>query len=83
MAFQQLLFWRDQLIEQEDLEGARRHEQVWQVFTEMLDEYVEILGEQEFDEESFRMILITGFENASYSIVPPTIDQVIFSGLAN
>lgn len=79
---EQLLFWRDQLIEQEDLEGARRHEQVWQVFTEMLDEYVEVLGEQEFDEESFRMILITGFENASYSIVPPTIDQVIFSGLA-
>lgn len=78
----QLLFWRDELIQQNDLEMARRHEQIWQVFIQLLDEYVEVLGEETFDEESFRMILMTGFENASYSIVPPSIDQVIFSGLA-
>lgn len=78
----QLLFWRDELIQDNDLEGARHHEQVWQVFIQMLDEYVEVLGEQSFDEESFRSILATGFETASYSMVPPTIDQVIFSGLA-
>lgn len=78
----QLLFWRDELIQENDLEGARRHEQVWQVFIQLLDEYVEVLGDQSFEEESFRDILTTGFENASYSMVPPTIDQVIFSGLA-
>lgn len=77
----QLTFWRDQAIEKNDLETAKKHEQIWSVLLQLLDEYVEVLGEQNFEMESFQAILAAGFENASYSIVPPNIDQVIFSGL--
>ncbi|QQP71349.1 PD-(D/E)XK nuclease family protein [Carnobacterium sp. CS13] len=77
----QLSFWRDQAVEQNDLETAKKHEQTWQTFLQLLDEYVEVLGDDPFDLESFQTILASGFENASYSIVPPSIDQVTYSGL--
>src|SRR5699024_3839002 len=75
----QLLFWREQSLEEGDLEDARKHEQVWQTFIQLLDEFVEVLGDEEWDIESFLTVLETGFEQATYSIVPPSIDQVTFT----
>lgn len=39
----QLTFWRDQAIESNDLETAKKHEQIWAVLLQLLDEYVEVL----------------------------------------
>ncbi|MGO1453337.1 MAG: PD-(D/E)XK nuclease family protein [Alkalibacterium gilvum] len=75
----QLLYWRDQAIEQGDLDEARKHEQVWQTFIQLLDEFVDVLGEEPWDMDSFLSILETGFEQATYSIVPPSIDQIMFT----
>ncbi|WP_407391047.1 helicase-exonuclease AddAB subunit AddB [Carnobacterium jeotgali] len=77
----QIGFWRDQSIEDNNLEEARKHEQTWQTFLQLLDEYVEVLGDEPFDLDSFHAILMTGFDNATYSMVPPSIDQVTFSGI--
>ncbi|MGX7418762.1 helicase-exonuclease AddAB subunit AddB [Carnobacterium gallinarum] len=77
----QLAFWRDQAIEENHLETSKEHEQVWNTFLQLLDEYVEVLGKEAFQLESFYDILATGFENAKYSMIPPSMDQVIFSGL--
>lgn len=77
----QIGFWRDQAIENNDLEEARKHEQTWQTFLQLLDEYVEVLGDEPFNLDSFHAILMTGFDNATYSMVPPSIDQVTFSGI--
>ena len=75
----QLLYWRDQSIEQGELEDARKHEQVWQTFIQLLDEFVDVLGDEPWDIDSFLSILETGFEQATYSIVPPSIDQVMYT----
>lgn len=75
----QLLNWRDWALEKGDLEEARKHEQVWQTFMQLLDEFVDVLGDEEWDSDSFLSILETGFEQATYSIVPPSIDQVHFT----
>ncbi|GEK90669.1 PD-(D/E)XK nuclease family protein [Alkalibacterium kapii] len=75
----QLLYWRDQAIDEGKLEDARKHEQVWQTFIQLLDEFVDVLGDEPWDMDSFLSILETGFEQATYSIVPPTIDQVMFT----
>lgn len=75
----QILYWRDQALNEGELEEARKHEQVWQTFINLLDEFVEILGEENWDLDSFLSILETGFEQATYSIVPPSIDQVMFT----
>lgn len=75
----QILFWRDQSLENGDLVEARKHEQVWGTFMNMLDEFVDVLGDEEWSIDSFLTILETGFEQATYSIVPPSIDQVMLT----
>ncbi|UJF14746.1 PD-(D/E)XK nuclease family protein [Jeotgalibaca sp. MA1X17-3] len=77
----QMINWRDDAIEKQELERARQHEQVWKTFTLLLDEYVETMGDTPFDEAIFHEVLMTGFEAATFSIVPPSIDEVIFSSM--
>ena len=73
----QIQHWRDQLIEDGALEEARKHEQAWDTFINLLDEFVEVLGDEQWDIDSFISIMETGFEQATFSMVPPTIDQVL------
>lgn len=73
---QQLLYWRDYYIQQGELEEAKIHEQTWQAFVALLDEYVEILGNRSFDLAEFEEILAYGLEGMTYSKVPTTLDQV-------
>lgn len=73
----QLQYWSEQLNESGFLEEAREHEQAWSTFTMLLDEYVEVLGNEEWDFDLFLSVIETGFEQATYSMVPPTIDQVL------
>lgn len=73
----QIQHWRDQLIEEGALEEARKHEQAWDTFINLLDEFVEVLGDEQWDIDSFISIMETGFEQATFSMVPPTIDQVL------
>lgn len=56
-----------------------RPKQVWDAFCLLLDEYVIALGKEPFIEKEFLDILQSGFESATYSRVPSTLDQVIFS----
>ncbi|MCG4779007.1 hypothetical protein L0P10_19205, partial [Eggerthella lenta] len=53
---------------------------VWQVFCNLLDEYVQILGQQQpFLIDEFADLLMAGFEAAQYSQIPSTLDQVVIS----
>lgn len=77
----QLIYWRNQDIEAGRLEEAKVHEQTWQAFIQLLDEYVDILGPEPFDLTEFVTIFETGLEGLTYNKVPTTIDQVSFSSL--
>lgn len=76
---QRLLAWRDQWIEDGNLAKAAEPEQTWETFVTMLDEFVDILGDQPFDSNNFIGLLNAGFENATYSQIPSTLDQVLIS----
>lgn len=76
-----LLYWRDQSIEVGELESGREHEQIWDQWVQILDEYVAILGDHPFNIDMFQTTLALGFEKATFSQVPPAIDQVIFTSL--
>lgn len=76
---EQIQHWRDQLSANGELEEARKHEQAWETFIQLLDEFVEVLGEEEWDIDLFLSIMETGFEQATFSMVPPTIDQVLIT----
>lgn len=78
---QEIIYWRNQDIEAGKLEEAKIHEQTWQAFIQLLDDYVAILGEDDFVLTDFVAILETGLGGLSYSKVPTTIDQVSVSSL--
>ncbi|MEK3644274.1 helicase-exonuclease AddAB subunit AddB [Aeribacillus sp. FSL M8-0235] len=60
---------------------AREHDQVWNAVIELLDEFVEIMGDQEISIHLFREMVETGMESMKFSLVPPAIDQVIVATL--
>ncbi|MDN6640425.1 MAG: PD-(D/E)XK nuclease family protein [Tetragenococcus sp.] len=72
----QLIHWREQEIEWGNLEYARDHEQTWAALMDLLDEFVEIYGEDPFDFELFKEILASGLENFTFGKIPTAIDQV-------
>lgn len=77
----QLMQWRDQQIANNQLEEARHHEQAWQTFIDLLDEYMQLFAEKRFAVADFFTLVAIGFETATYSIIPPTIDSVTITGI--
>ncbi|MCZ2493090.1 PD-(D/E)XK nuclease family protein [Dellaglioa carnosa] len=74
-----LLSWRDRYLAAGNIARSEEPEQTWQTFVGMLDEYVETLGKQTFNADDFMALIQAGFEGASYSQVPSTLDQVVIS----
>jgi ATP-dependent helicase/nuclease subunit B len=69
--------WRDEYDERGEIERAREQEQVWDAVIQLLDEMVEIIGEEEMSLSLFRTTLESGFETLQFSHVPPSMDHVI------
>ncbi|MEM6313340.1 MAG: PD-(D/E)XK nuclease family protein, partial [Planctomycetota bacterium] len=61
----------------DDEEQAAELEQVWQGLCDLLDQYVELLGDDETTREDFVADLLAGFETIDLAIVPPTVDAVL------
>ncbi|QIL46656.1 ATP-dependent helicase [Vagococcus coleopterorum] len=78
---QEVNFWRRFAIEEGNLEEAKIHEQTWQALMNLLDDYVNILGDMPFDFKEFTTIVTTGLEGLTYSKVPTTLDQVTLSSI--
>lgn len=70
---------KDILIEQGQISLGKEYEQAWNYLIKMLDEYLDILGKKDFNLLTFIDILNAGFESASFSQIPSTIDQVLVS----
>lgn len=60
---------------------AREHEQVWNAVIDLLDQYVEILGDESVSLKTFSDILEAGFESLRFSLIPPALDQVLIGDL--
>ncbi len=77
----QMILWRNQEVEAGDLDKARIHEQTWQAFIDLMDEYVELLGDSAYVQEDFAEIFTSGLENKAYHRVPTAIDQVAITSM--
>lgn len=63
-----------------DLAGARQSQQVWQELCSLLDQFVDILGEEtRLTPQEFGEVLNNGMQAATYSQIPSTLDQVLIS----
>ncbi|MCM3110483.1 helicase-exonuclease AddAB subunit AddB [Lederbergia lenta] len=60
---------------------SREHDQAWGTVIELLDQFVEILGDERIPVQKFISILDSGFEAMKFSLIPPAIDQVFVADL--
>ncbi|WHY78929.1 helicase-exonuclease AddAB subunit AddB [Neobacillus sp. WH10] len=73
--------WKMTAEEKGNLVKMREHEQVWNAIVELLDQYVEILGEEQVTLREFAAIFEAGFESLHFSLIPPALDQVLIGDL--
>ncbi|MFK2825839.1 helicase-exonuclease AddAB subunit AddB [Bacillus sp. B190/17] len=67
--------------EREDLVAAREHNQAWNAVMELLDQYVEVLGEEALTLKNFSSVIDAGLEAMKFANVPPAADQVTVANL--
>lgn len=73
--------WKLQEEEAGNLVRSREHDQAWNGIVDLLDQFVEMLGEEEVSLKKFATILDAGLESLRFSLVPPSIDQVLVADL--
>lgn len=76
-----LEYWQAQLDQEGKIEQAREQEQVWQAVIHLLDEMVEMIGEETLSNEVFYQTLEAGLDTLTYSHVPPTLDHVVVGSI--
>ena len=64
-----------------DIISAREHDQAWNAVMDLLDQFVEILGDEEVTIKKFASIIDAGIESMRFSLVPPAVDQVMIANL--
>ncbi|NBJ69179.1 MULTISPECIES: helicase-exonuclease AddAB subunit AddB [Clostridia] len=67
--------------EQFEIEKGREQEQVWDAVIQLLDEIVEIAGEEAMSLTVFRKTLEAGLNTLKFAHVPPSIDHVIVGSI--
>ncbi|SFP44587.1 helicase-exonuclease AddAB subunit AddB [Salibacterium halotolerans] len=67
---------RDEDLAKQDLSKAGEHDQVWNAVMDLLDQMVEMAGEENVTFDTFYQMMETGFHSMSFAIVPPAVDQV-------
>ncbi|WP_102271874.1 helicase-exonuclease AddAB subunit AddB [Cytobacillus massiliigabonensis] len=73
--------WQVYEEERGNLIKAREHGQAWNAVMELLDQYVEMIGEETVSTKRFAEILDAGMESMRFSLVPPALDQVMVADL--
>lgn len=73
--------WKLEAESEGNLLAAREHEQVWNAVVALLDQFVEMLGDENTSLKQFSTIIESGMESMKFSLFPPAIDQVLVANL--
>lgn len=63
------------------LDKANEYSQIWDIVVDVLDQIVDVLGEQSFGMEIFNEALEIGFSQYEIGVIPPALDQVLVSNI--
>lgn len=80
-AQQRLEKWSQKAMDRGEPEIARQHQQIWNRIMDVMDQFVEIFGNESLSLEWFDQLFSTGVENVKMGLVPPAIDQVTLGSL--
>lgn len=75
--YDKLQAMKDRELERGDALAASEHEQAWNEWIAVLDQFVYMFGEQEMSVEQAAKILDEGFDTLEFSRIPPTLDEVM------
>lgn len=75
--------WRKRAEEANELELAKEHEQAWKSVIGLLDEFVEVMGEEKISLDIFFDIINTGLDALNFALLPPSLDQLIITDMDN
>ncbi|MBU9719930.1 MULTISPECIES: helicase-exonuclease AddAB subunit AddB [Bacillaceae] len=64
-----------------ELRLSREHDQVWSAVIDLLDQMVEMAGNEKVSFDMFRTMLDSGLESIKFAIIPPALDQVIVADM--
>ena len=78
---EKIVYWQQLAESKGELEEANRHQQAWKAVINLLDQIVEIIGEDQITVELFSKIIVSGLESMEFSLVPPAFDQVVVANL--
>ncbi|EYE88734.1 ATP-dependent helicase [Fervidicella metallireducens AeB] len=67
--------------ENKELDIANQYSQVWDIVVNVLDQMVEVLGDEELTIDKFIKVLSIGFDEYEIGLVPPAIDQVLVTSV--
>ena len=67
--------------EKGDLEIANEYSQVWQIVIDILDQMVELMGDERISLDKFMKLISLGFDEYELGLVPPSMDQVLVSSI--
>ncbi|NVY95822.1 PD-(D/E)XK nuclease family protein [Lactobacillus sp. DCY120] len=79
--FKILKEWEQEAVQVGNLALSQQPEQIVNTFVRLLEEYVQIVGDQPFQANEFQIMLDNGFENAQYSTIPAVLDAIQVSEL--
>ncbi len=71
----------DEFNDSGDLEIAKEYSQVWQIVIDILDQMVELIGDEKISLDKFMKVISLGFDEYELAIVPPSMDQVLVSSI--
>lgn len=69
--------WAHEALQQGQAQQALEHRQLWKKILDVLDQMVEMMGEEQLDALLFAGVLETGLKSLHLSLVPPSLDQVL------
>jgi ATP-dependent helicase/nuclease subunit B len=73
--------WSQAALRSGALGTAKEHAGVWDRVIDMLDQLVEMMGEEPISMELFAGLIETGLESIRLGLVPPAVDQVLVGSM--
>lgn len=64
-----------------ELDCASEYSQIWNMIMGVLDQIVEVMGEDKLSLEQFLKILVQGLGEYSIGLIPPALDQVLVGSI--
>lgn len=73
--------WQRQAEESGELETAQVHGQVWNGLLALMDQIVEVMGEESMSLATYARVLESGLETLELGLVPPALEQVLVGSM--